>query len=92
MNHLWSITTGTFVPAMSTPEKHGQVIITTLSLPQLIDTLIEDHRSRSLYKDRTPLDYRVEDYSDELRIYVKDRASGRFRILVNLQYEGTADE
>lgn len=83
MNY-WSQTMGTFTPAMS-DEKHTSLIKTRLNNEALIDAIIEDHMSRSPIQ-RTADDYRPEDYSDEIRIFI--RSGSRWRTLINLQYEG----
>lgn len=83
--HMWSITQGSFVPEMSSSEKHGQVIITTFNQDELVKDLVKDHQHRSPLSRDLIDDYRVEAFTDEMRIYV--RSGKRWRTLLNLQYE-----
>jgi hypothetical protein len=65
-------------------------INTELTHDYLVDALILDHMNRSTIP-RTVDDYRVEDYTDEFRIYVNEKfgyKGERWRLLFNFQYEG----
>lgn len=87
--HYWSHTMGTFYPKLTSPPKYGWIYMTDLTNDELIERIITDHKKRSpIY--RTDDDYRPEDYSDEIRIFV--RSGRRWRTLINLQYEGKDDE
>jgi hypothetical protein len=86
--NLWNISMGSFRPSIASNQKWGDVIVTELTTEKLIQYIIADHRTRSPLP-RTPEDYRVDNFSDEVRIWVRSKGD-RFRTLVNLQYEGEA--
>jgi hypothetical protein len=78
---VWSISQSTFTPALS---KYGQIQIAADN-GILSEAMIIDHMARSR-GERSRQDYRVEDFSDEIAIYVF--STGRWRKILNLQLEG----
>jgi hypothetical protein len=81
----WTVTQCTFVPTLTDKATRTITVPRSLDTQQLADVLIADHQARST-KDRPITDYRVENFGDEIAIYV--RSGNRDRKILNLQYEG----
>jgi hypothetical protein len=80
----WSITQSTFKPALS---EGGYIDVPPeCDARMLAEVLIADHQARSLV-NRKDSDYRVENYGDEIAIYLTSPA-WRTRKILNLQFEG----
>ena len=92
MKHLWSITMGSFTPHCSRVEDGRVIVRTPHDGTVLAEVIIADHINRSPFFNRTRNEYRVENYVDEMKIYVHHREGNRSTLLVNLQYEGIADD
>jgi len=76
----WTITDGYWKPQ----ETVNGIVSTPLTNDRLANDLIHKHRLRAR-KLRLESDYWVEDFGDEIRIYILD--GRKSRCLINLQFE-----